>query len=51
MKRLFLEKFRNERIKIINNKSENEKVFLEKFRNETNLPEYNKKCWKDFKFH
>ena len=25
--------------------------FLEKFKNETNLPEYNKKCWKVFKFH
>ena len=26
-------------------------LFLEKFKNEINLPEYNKKCWKDLKFH
>ena len=25
--------------------------FLEKFENEINRLEYNKKCWKDFKFH
>ena len=27
------------------------KFFKEKFENEINLLEYNKKCWKDFKFH
>ena len=34
-----------------NNKKENEKVFLEKFKIEINLPKYNEKCCKDFKFH
>ena len=32
-------------------KAKMKRLFLEKFRNELNLPEYNKKCWKDFKFH
>ena len=32
-------------------KAKMKRLILEKFRNELNLPEYNKKCWKDFKFH